>query len=77
MGRMAEMQRKLLEVRRRFTPDWTGSELQSTQLTLLVIPLLANDGTRSYGCPTDQCRLVGPKSMQELYLWDLPTRYLW
>lgn len=59
MGRMAEMQRKLLEV----SPlhPLPLAPLASHQLTLDPTPrLAANDGSRSHGRPADQRRLVGP-----------------
>lgn len=60
MGKMNEMQRKLLEVSSqpstcRDYPTTSGGRLKELELMMTFI---ANDGTRSYGCAGRQPRLV-------------------
>lgn len=89
MGRMAEMQRKLLEVSPagRFPRSPASVYLYSPSPALVCLhnryrdPLFvsgitANDGSRSYGRPTHQRRLVGPESLQEFHLRDVSSRHL-
>ena len=62
MGRLAEMQRKLLEVRILLTALRSSAEL---------VPIEANDGSRSHGRVQREPSLVGRESLQEL-----PLRHL-
>lgn len=62
MGRLAEMQRKLLEVLHAYP-------LAETILTLRI----ANDGARSHGRGQCQPGLVGRKGLPEFSVWNLPT----
>jgi hypothetical protein len=89
MGRMAEMQRKLLEVSPagRFPRPPASVYLYSPspalvclhnryRYSLFVSGITANDGSRGYGRPTHQRRLVGPESLQEFHLRDVSSRHL-
>ena len=69
MGKMAEQQRKLLEVRA-FSRRTPYSQVTDIPLST------ANDGSRGDGHHPDQCRLVGSSSMQELPLRHLSSRHL-
>lgn len=89
MGRMAEMQRKLLEVSPagRFPRPPASVCLYSPSPALVCLHnryhhslfhpgIAANDGSRGYGRPTHQRRLVGPESLQEFHLRDVSSRHL-
>ena len=65
MGRLAEMQRKLLEVRILLTALRSSAEL---------VPIEANDGSRSHGRVQREPSLVGRESLQELLVRDLSSR---
>ena len=64
MGRLAEMQRKLLEVRILLTALRSSAEL---------VPIEANDGSRSHGRVQREPSLVGRESLQELPVRNLST----
>jgi hypothetical protein len=63
MGRLAEMQRKLLEVRK----------LAVSVLAKLTTAFLANDGTRGYGYCERKSTLDGWKSVQKLPVRHMST----
>lgn len=69
MGKMAEQQRKLLEVSASL-PDTSIPQIHSNPLST------ANDGLRGDGYHANQCGLVGSPSMQELLVRNLSSRNL-
>ena len=63
MGRLAEMQRKLLEVRILLTALRSSAEL---------VPIEANDGSRSHGCRERELGLVRRESVPQLPVRNVP-----
>ena len=63
MGRLAEMQRKLLEVCMCVISTVSNADLASQ----------ANDGSRGYGCVQREPPLVRREGVQELSVWDMPS----
>ena len=61
MGRLAEMQRKLLEVRLR----WNCVDTHNT--------VTANDGARGHGGRQRKFGMVRRKGLPELSMWDVST----